>query len=595
MRIEDYAIVGDTQTLALIGATGSIDWLCFPRFDSGACFAALLGTKDNGRWQIAPKNAEFRTKRRYRDGTLVLETEFECSEGVVRLIDVMPIRGTNPDIVRVVEGVSGSVEMRSELVIRYDYGSIVPWVRNVEGRLYAVAGPDALMLETPVEHHGENLTTVSAFQLRAGERVPFVLTWYPSHEKPPASPEPFEALSDTEAWWREWVSRCSDEGEYREAIVRSLITLKALTFAPSGGIVAAGTTSLPEALGGVRNWDYRYCWLRDSTFTLYSLMHGGYFDEAHAFRDWLLRAVAGDPAKLQIMYGVLGERRLSERILEWLPGYEDSKPVRIGNAAVNQLQLDVYGEVSDTLLQSLHFGMKLDEPTWAFQRALIEWLEEHWSDPDEGLWEVRGERRNFTHSKVMTWVAFDRAIKAVERHGMSGPVERWRVRRAEIHRDVCEKGFNSNMATFTQYYGGTSLDASLLLIPQVGFLPAHDPRVLGTISAVERELFRNGFVQRYSTEPHKNVDGLPGHEGAFLACSFWLVDAYVLTGRLEDARRLFERLIAIRNDLGLLSEEYDTDQRRMVGNFPQAFSHVALVNSARNLTRAHRPAEERGA
>lgn len=595
MRIEDYAIVGDTQTLALVSATGSIDWLCFPRFDSGACFAALLGTKDNGRWSIAPKATDVSTRRRYRDDTLILETEFHSAEGSVRLIDVMPIRGTNPDIVRIVEGISGSVPMRSELVIRYDYGSIVPWVRNVEGRLYAVAGPDALVLETPVSHHGEGLTTVSEFEVHAGDRLPFVLTWYPSHEKAPASPDPFEALQDTEAWWREWVARCSDEGEYKQAIARSLITLKALTFGPSGGIVAAGTTSLPEALGGVRNWDYRFCWLRDATFTLYALMHGGYFDEARAFRDWLLRAVAGDPAKLQIMYGVLGERRLSERELEWLPGYEASRPVRIGNAAVNQVQLDVYGEVSDTLLQSMQGGMKLDEPTWAFQRALADWLEKHWSEPDEGLWEVRGGRHKFTHSKVMTWVAFDRAIKAVERYGMSGPVERWRALRDEIHRDVCQNGWNSSLNSFTQYYGGNTLDASLLLIPQVGFLPASDPRVLGTIAAVERELLRDGFVQRYSTGPGMNVDGLPGKEGAFLACSFWLVDAYVLIGRFDAARALFERLLAIRNDVGLLAEQYDVELKRQIGNFPQAFSHVALVNSARNLTRARRPAEERGA
>lgn len=593
MRIEDYAIIGDTQTLALVGINGAIDWLCFPRFDSGACFASLLGSEENGRWLLAPKGEATSVRRRYRDGTLILETEFKTPEGTARVVDYMPIRGKNPDVVRIVEGVSGVVPMRSELVIRFDYGSIVPWVRKEHGRLQAIAGPDALVLESPLRHEGRGFTSVSEFEVKPGDRVPFVLTWYPSHERAPESPDPFEALTETERWWRGWASKASDQGEYREQIVRSLVTLKALTFAPSGGIVAAGTTSLPEALGGVRNWDYRYCWLRDSTFTLYALMQGGYVDEARAFREWLLRAVAGDPSKLQIMYGVLGERRLDEWTVPWLGGYEGARPVRVGNAAVNQLQFDVYGEVSDTLLQSYVAGMPIDGPTWALQRSLVEWLESNWDQPDEGLWEVRGDRRKFTHSKVMTWVAFDRAIKGVERHGASGPVERWRRLRDEIHRDVCEHGFNAEKGSFTQYYGGKTLDASLLLVPLVGFLPPDDARVQGTIRAVERELLREGFVQRYDTERGENVDGLPGTEGAFLACSFWLVDAYVLSGRREEGERLFRRLLGLANDVGLLSEQYDTQKKRLIGNFPQAFSHVALVNSARNLTAELRPAEQR--
>ncbi len=594
MRIEDYAVIGDTQTLALVGSNGSIDWLCFPRFDSGACFAALLGTPHNGRWLLAPKAEVSSSQRRYRQDTLILETEFRTSEGNVRVVDTMPIRGRDPDLVRVVEGLSGSVTMQSELIIRYDYGSLLPWVRTMDGRLHAIAGPDSLVLDTPVHHHGKDLTSVAEFQVREGERVPFVLTWHPSHERPPASLDALHLLDETERWWRRWVSRCTDHGEYREHIVRSLITLKSLTFAPSGGIVAAGTTSLPEALGGVRNWDYRYCWLRDATFTLYALLQGGYMDEARAFRDWLLRAVAGDPGKLQIMYGVLGERRLDEWTVPWLSGYEGSQPVRIGNAAVGQLQLDVYGEVSDTLLESLDAGMQVEEPIWSLQRALVEWLESNWARPDEGLWEVRGGRRKFTHSKVMAWVAVDRAIKMIQRHGLSGPLERWQRVRAEIHADVCRYGWNERRGSFTQYYGSEELDASLLLIPLVGFLPGKDPRVAGTIRAVESELLEGGFVRRYGTASHGNVDGLPGKEGAFLACSFWLVDAYTATGRRAEAERLFRRLIALANDVGLLSEEYDPVNERLIGNFPQAFSHVGLVNSARNLTSSQAPAERRG-
>ncbi len=594
MRIEDYAIIGDTQTLALVSKSGSIDWLCFPSFDSGACFAALLGSPSNGRWLIAPKGTPKKVTRRYRKDTLILETLFETEGGSVRLVDFMPVRGKAPDLLRIVEGVSGSVPMQLELVIRYDYGSIVPWVRRLDGRLLAVAGPDALVLETPVPHEGHGLKTVAEFEVRAGDRVPFSLMWSPSHEPLPELPDPARAEEETEHFWHEWVARCTDRGEHREAIVRSLITLKALTYAPSGGIVAAGTTSLPEDVGGVRNWDYRYCWLRDSTFTLYALLEGGYVDEARAFRDWLLRAVAGDPAKLQIMYGLLGERRLDERELGWLSGYEDSRPVRVGNAAAQQLQLDVYGEVMDTLYQSLRAGIPASAPAWSMQCQLMNWLESNWSRPDEGLWEVRGPRRQFTHSKVMTWVAFDRAIKSAERFGLHGPVDRWRALRDQIHREVCQHGYDHKLGSFTQYYGATHLDAALLLIPATGFLPPHDERVLGTIRAVERELVSDGFVHRYPTGGPESVDGLPGREGAFLACSFWLVDAYHLSGQHERAHALFHRLTAVANDVGLLSEEYDTARGRLVGNFPQAFSHVALVNSARNLSSGDkRPAEER--
>ncbi|HET9956499.1 MAG TPA: glycoside hydrolase family 15 protein [Polyangiaceae bacterium] len=597
MRIEDYAIIGDTQTLALVSKAGSIDWLCFPRFDSGACFAALLGTPDNGRWRIAPHVNRERTAvapkvaRRYRQDTLILETTFETEDGAVRLVDFMPPRGQSPDVVRIVEGLSGCVPMQSELIIRFDYGSIVPWVRNLDGRLHAIAGPDALQLDTPIKHCGRGLTTVADFEIRAGDRVPFVLTWHASHQALPESPDPFHALRETEEWWREWVSHCTDSGEYRDAIVRSLITLKALTYGPTGAIVAAGTSSLPEAIGGVRNWDYRYCWLRDSTFTLYALMSGGYEQEACAFRDWLLRAAAGDPSKLQIMYGISGERRLEERTLDWLVGYEESRPVRIGNAAAAQLQLDVYGELSDTLHQSRRAGMTPRDPAWPLQRALTEWLESNWSSADEGLWEVRGPRRQFTHSKVMAWVAFDRAVKAIEQFGLPGPLERWRATRERIHEEVCRQAWNSELRSFTQYYGGRGLDAALLLIPAVGFLPATDARVIGTVQRIERELIENGFVLRYRSD---GVDGLPGHEGAFLACSFWLVDALTLLGRRNDAQQLYERLVAVTNDVGLLSEEYDTLNGRLVGNFPQAFSHVALVNSARNLTSTRQPSEERG-
>jgi GH15 family glucan-1,4-alpha-glucosidase len=593
LRIEDYALVGDTQTVALVGRDGSFDWLCLPRFDSGACFAALLGGREHGRWLIAPRGADpARTTRRYRDGTLVLETTFTTPEGRVRVIDCMPPRDRTPDVVRVVEGVEGTVPMHMELVARFDYGSVLPWVRRMpDRRLRLIAGADSLYLHTDFETRGEGLTTVADFNVQAGERLHAVLSWQASHEELPAPPDPEKALADTESWWRQWCGRCSYEGPYRSAVFSSLLTLKALTYAPTGGIVASPTTSLPELLGGTRNWDYRYCWLRDATFTLYALTLAGYDAEAAAWRDWLLRAVAGDPAKLQIMYGLGGERRLSEYELDWLPGYEGSRPVRAGNAAVGQLQLDVYGEVIDALFQTRRTGMSFDPASWNVQRALLEFLEGAWQRPDSGLWETRGPRQHFTHSKVMTWVAFDRAVRSVEQSGLEGPVERWRTLRDRIHADICAHAWNGEKGAFVQAYGSEHLDASLLLIPQVGFLPAHDPRVSGTVAAIERELVRDGFVMRY---PTRGQDGLPPGEGVFLACSFWLADGYALLGRTREARELFERLIALRNDVGLLSEEYDPESGRLVGNFPQAFSHVGLVNTAYNLSpTATRPAHHR--
>jgi len=582
VEIEGYAIIGDTQSIALVGRDGSIDWLCLPRFDSGACFAALLGTRDHGRFALRPAG-EARVERRYRGDTLVLETDFHTSTGTVRVVDAMPVRGRHPDVVRVVEGLSGEVPMQLELVIRFDYGSIVPWVRRLDGRLLAIGGPDALLLCTPVATRGEGLTTVADFTVRAGDRIPFVLTWYPSHEPPPESVDGIESIGETESWWKEWSSKNRVSGPYRDLVVRSLVTLKALTYAPTGGIVAAGTTSLPETLGGTRNWDYRFAWLRDATFTLHALTHAGYIEEAQAWRDWLLRAVAGDPSKLQTLYGLAGERRLEELTIPWLPGYEGSRPVRIGNVATSQLQLDVYGEVLDALFHSRRLGLGCDANAWALQRVIGTWLESNWQRPDSGLWEIRAEPRPFVHSKVMAWVAFDRLVKTVEQEGLDGPVDRWRRARAEIHREVCEKGFDASLGAFTQSYGSKLLDASLLLIPAVGFLPPDDPRVKGTILAIERELCQDGFVVRYPTVEGQNADGLPGREGAFIACTFWLVDALLAIGRRDDARRIFERAISVANDVGLLSEEYDTIRGRLVGNFPQAFSHVALVNSARHL------------
>jgi GH15 family glucan-1,4-alpha-glucosidase len=585
--IEDYALIGDTHTAALVSREGSIDWLCLPRFDSPACFAALLGDRSNGRWLLAPAGPAREVRRRYQGDTLVLETEYRTDEGIVRVVDCMPPRQWDPDVARIVEGVSGRVPMRMELTIRFDYGSIVPWVRHIDGALHAVAGPDSVWLRTPVPVRGENWTTMADFTVAEGERVPFMLTWHASHRPAPRRIDPVQALGDTEAWWGEWASRIDYRGGWQDAVIRSLLTLKALTYAPTGGIVAAPTTSLPEQLGGVRNWDYRYCWLRDATFTLSALMMAGLADEAKAWREWLLRAVAGQPRQMQILYGVAGERRITEQELDWLGGYEGSRPVRIGNAAVRQFQLDVYGEVMDTLHLGRHIGLESDSWTWDLQRALLEFLESSWREPDEGIWEIRGPRRHFTHSKVMAWVALDRAIKAVELSGLEGPVDRWRAARGELHDEVCREGYDRERDSFVQYYGAKHLDASLLLIPLVGFLSPHDPRVRGTVEAIERELLQDGFVLRYPTGPAgEAVDGLPGREGAFLACTFWLADNYALIGRLQDARKLFERLLDLRNDVGLLAEEYDPVSGRQLGNFPQAFSHVPLVNTAMHLTEA---------
>ena len=586
-------MIGDTQAAALVGRDGSIDWLCLPRFDSGACFASLLGTEDHGFWRIAPAAGGNATRRSYRGESLVLESTFETPDGAVRLIDFMPPRGRDPDLVRIVEGVHGRVSMRLELAVRFDYGRSIPWVRRADGRLTAVAGPDGLVLDTPVETHGDGFRTVAEFEVPAGEQVPFVLVWHPAHEPPDVSVDALQALHETSEWWQEWADRCEYQGEWREPVLRSLITLKALTYAPTGGVVAAPTTSLPERIGGVRNWDYRFCWLRDATFTLYALMSAGYREEAQAWRDWLLRAVAGAPSEMQIMYGCAGERRLPELELAWLPGYEQSAPVRVGNAAVQQFQLDVYGEVMDSLHQARRIGIPPDAFSWPFQQALMNDLESRWTEVDEGIWEVRGPRRHFTHSKVMAWVAADRAVKGVEGFGLDGDVNRWRRLRSDIKAEVCEKGWDADRGTFTHWYGGRELDASLLMMPLVGFLPATDERVRGTVAAIERELYEDGFVHRY-TQLGRDVDGLPPGEGAFLACTFWLADNYALAGRHDEARETFERLLDVRNDVGLLSEQYDVGARRMVGNFPQAFSHVPLVNTARNLSLGGGPGQRRG-
>ncbi|MEU6258276.1 glycoside hydrolase family 15 protein [Streptomyces sp. NPDC047043] len=582
-RIEDYALIGDEQTAALVGRDGSVDWLCLPRFDSAACFARLLGDEENGHWRIAPKGAEGPcTRRAYRPGTLVLDTEWETTEGAIRVTDLMPQRERAPDLVRVVEGLGGRVTVRSTLRIRFDYGSIVPWVRKSGEHRVAVAGPDSVWLRSEPEVHtwGKDFGTHSEFTVEEGEKVAFVLTWHPSHEPRPKLVDPYKALRTSVRDWEKWSGRCRYDGPYRDAVVRSLITLKALTYRPTGGIVAAPTTSLPEEPGGVRNWDYRYCWLRDSTLTLNVGLSAGYREEAEAWRDWLLRAVAGDPADLQIMYGLAGERRLPEFELPWLAGFADSTPVRIGNEAVNQLQLDVYGEVMDSLSLARSSGLPTKPHMWAIQAALIDWLRSEWRQPDEGLWEVRGGRRHFVHSKVMVWVAADRAVRAVEENPkLSGDLDAWRELREEVHREVCEKGYDPERNTFTQYYGSRELDASLLLIPRVGFLPPDDPRVVGTIDAVREELGHGGFLRRYSTDG-TTVDGLPGDEGTFLVCSFWLADALHMTGRREEARKLFERLVGLTNDVGLLSEEYDPVEDRQLGNFPQAFSHVGLVHTA---------------
>jgi GH15 family glucan-1,4-alpha-glucosidase len=579
-RIEDYALIGDLQTAALVERGGSIDWLCFPRFDSGACFASLLGTAENGRWLVAPVGGG-KTTRRYLPGTFVLETTWEADEGVVRVLDFMPPRGKAPDVVRIVEGVKGTVQMRSELVIRFDYGKIVPWVRRADHARLAIAGPDGLCFRTPAHTYGENMRTVSTFTVEEGQRVPFVLTWFSSHDDAPAEIDPEIALAETESFWRDWNDQCEVKlpPESHDVLQRSLMVLKALTYAPTGGIVAAPTTSVPEWIGGVRNWDYRYCWLRDATLTLLSLLNAGYVEEAAQWRRWLLRAVAGDPADLQIMYGVAGERRLTELEVPWLPGYEGSAPVRIGNAASEQLQIDVFGEVMDAFFLARSHGLPKEKSAWSLQKLLLSYLESIWSEPDEGIWEIRGERRHFVHSKVMAWVAFDRAVRSVETQGMDGPLEKWRAIRDTIHREVCDRGFDAELGSFTQSYGSKELDASLLMIPLVGFLPASDPRVKGTIEAIERGLVAHGFVMRYRTHDD-GVDGLPAGEGVFLPCSFWLVDCLELLERHDEAHALFDRLVGLANDVGLLSEEYDPVAKRQLGNFPQAFTHLALVNSA---------------
>jgi GH15 family glucan-1,4-alpha-glucosidase len=591
-RIEDYALIGDCETAVLVSRGGSMDWLCWPRFDSDACFAALLGTRDHGRWLISPREASARISRRYRGDTLILETTFETKEGVVKLTDFMPLRDGRSDVVRIVTGERGKVAMHTELILRFGYGAIVPWVTRLpDGGIRAIAGPDMVLLCSNVKLHGENLTTVGDFTVSAGESVSFVLTYAPSHLPAPKPVDPKQALNITEKFWTEWSARCRGGGACPEPVVRSLVTLKALTYAPTGGIVAAPTTSLPEHLGGKRNWDYRFCWLRDATLTLLALMNADYYQEAHDWRAWLARAVAGSPDQIQIMYGIAGERRLTEWEVPWLPGYENSAPVRIGNDAHRQLQLDVYGEVMDAFHQARLGGLAALESGWDLQIAMLRRLENAWHEPDESIWEVRGPRRHFTYSKVMAWVAFDRAIKSAEKFNLPGPLERWRQLRTQTHAEVCQRGYNAELGSFVQAYDGTELDASLLLLAEVGFLPPQDPRIRGTVEAIERHLTVDGFVLRYATE--STDDGLPPGEGAFLACSFWLVDAYILLGRHNDARRLFERLLGLCNDVGLLSEEYDPRSGRLVGNFPQAFSHVALINSAFNLTAGAKPAEQR--
>ena len=595
-RIEDYALVGDLQTAALVGRSGSVDWLPFPRFDSSSCFGALLGGREHGRWLIAPAAGGPADERRYRDDTLILESEWQTATGRVRVIDFMPPRETKPDIVRIVEGLEGTVQMRTELVIRLDYGALIPWIQRLDVRtLVALGGPDGLLLRTPVMLEPDEMTHGADFTVREGDRVPFVLTWYPSHEELPRPVDAEQALVDTERFWRSWIGGCKYDGDYPDAVTRSLIVLKALTYLPTGGIVAAPTTSLPERIGGERNWDYRYCWLRDATFTLYALLNAGFKDEAGAWRDWLLRAVGGDPANAQILYGVGGQRRVPEQVLDWLPGYAGSSPVRIGNAAHEQFQLDVYGEVMDVLHQARIQGLDPNDHAWSLQRTLMDFLEGVWDQPDEGIWEVRGPRRHFTHSKVLAWVAFDRAVQAVERWGLHGPVDRWRRLRQDIHDEVCREGFNTELGSFTQSYGSDELDASTLLIPLLGFLPAHDRRVIGTVEAVQRDLTRDGFVERYRSRERNEVDGLAGGEGTFLPCSFWLVDALVLLGRRDQAVELFERLLGVQSDLGLLAEEYDPREGRLLGNFPQAFTHVGLVNSAFNISNHRGPVAQRSA
>ena len=591
LRIEDYALIGNLQTSALVGRDGSIDWLCAPRFDSAASFAALLGEPRHGRWLIAPSQDVLRTQRRYRSATLILETEFETGSGSVRVTDCMPIGTEGCSVLRLVEGLGGRVQMRMELIVRFDYGAIIPWVQRVDHRLVATAGPDTLVLTTDVKLHGKNFTTVADFAVNNGQRIPFLLTYRASHESDQPNLNTDEALRATEKWWRTWSARCACETRWPDAVLRSLITLKALTYQPTGGIVAAATTSLPEQLGGVRNWDYRYCWLRDATFTLYALLYAGYREEAKAWREWLLRAIAGSPQDMQILNGVAGERRIPEYEVKWLPGYQASVPVRVGNAASQQFQLDVYGEVMDALHLARAAGVHPAPHAWQIARVLLEFLESNWEHPDDGIWEVRGPPKHFTHSKVMIWVAFDRAVKAVERFGLDGPAQHWRRLRDAVHAQVCQVGFDPQRNTFVQYYGAKSLDASLLMIPLVGFLPASDPRVQGTADAIKAELLIDGLVQRYSNSD--NVDGLPSGEGLFLPCSFWLADNLAMMGRHDEAEALFERLLSLRNDLGLIAEEYDPQKKCLLGNFPQAMTHVALINTARNLSGPGGPSDHR--
>jgi GH15 family glucan-1,4-alpha-glucosidase len=584
-RIEEYGLIGDLQTAALVCRDGSIDWCCFPRFDSGACFAALLGDRENGRWLVAPRGEAVRSTRQYRPGTLILETVFETSAGAVRVIDFMPPRDRAPDIVRIVEGLRGEVEMISELVIRFDFGRIVPWVRRHDDTLLAVAGPDALCMRTPVEVHGEDMRSISRFRVTAGERVPFVLTWFPSHHRtPPKATDAEQTLERTESFWSEWSSACSCGGDYADHVRRSLLVLKALTYAPTGGIVAAPTTSLPEMIGGQRNWDYRFCWLRDAALTLHSMLSCGYRTEALAWRDWLLRAVAGDPTDLQILYGVAGERRLDEREVEWLDGYEGSRPVRVGNDASAQTQLDVYGEVLDTIYQTRVHGAPPDHDAWALMIELVKWLEDGWRREDAGIWEVRGPERHFTHSKVMAWVAFDRAVRLADRWRFSERQDLWRGLRDEVHAEVLARAWSPRKRAFTQYYGSEELDASLLRMPLVGFLPATDPRMVATAEAIDRELSSDGLIHRYRARTDGAVDGFTHGEGAFLPCSFWMVSVLALQGRQDEARRRFEALLLLANDLGLFAEEFDPTEARQVGNFPQALTHLALVDAATHLT-----------
>ncbi len=581
-RIEDYAMLGDLHTAVLVSREGSIDWCCFPRFDSPACFAAMLGTPDHGRWLLAPAEACIETTRRYRGDTLILETEHRTAEGVVRVIDFMPVRDHAADIVRIVEGVEGTVTMESEVKIRFEYGQVVPWVRRINNTRLAIAGPDALALRTSAEMRGEDMATRSTFTVTEGSKATFDLTWFPSHEALPPKIDPFAALAITEHWWTDWSSRTRGSGPRDELVRRSLLVLKALTYAPTGGIVAAPTTSLPEQLGGVRNWDYRFCWLRDASLTLVAMLKAGHNHEAMAWRDWLLRAIAGDAPNLQIMYGIAGERRLEEYELDHLPGFANSRPVRIGNAASHQLQLDVFGEVIDALYLSLVHGAPPSHFASALMRHMLAWLENGWQLEDAGLWEVRGPLRHFTHSKVMAWVAFDRAVKLNEEFGMSGPVDDWRRTRDEIKAQVLDRGWSEEKQAFTQAYGLDELDASLLLMPIMGFLPADDPRIVSTVDAIQRELSVDGLLNRYRTEV-EGVDGLPAGEGAFLACSFWLVEAMALQGRQAEAEELFDRLCGLQNDLGLLAEEFEPVAGQQLGNFPQAFSHLALVTAALTL------------